>query len=163
MHSDTSRRKKVQCSVCDAWLSNRYTLKTHLLTHSSEPQKCPQCDKVSPNHHALMCHIKEVHTEAKHKCSCCDKLFKTPTALKVRFLHKIQQETFLDLKFIFNSTLRIMWPRIHGKNLTNARIARKLLFGDQICTVIKRKFIQSNGSLIKRKKSKQKECNHSLI
>lgn len=74
----------MQCEVCSAWLSNRYTLKEHMLRHNSEPQKCPQCDKISPNQHALLCHIREVHTERIHKCHLCEKTFKAAVALKVR-------------------------------------------------------------------------------
>ena len=54
MHMENSiRREKVQCQICDAWLSNRYTLKEHMVRHNSGPQKCNQCDKISPNQHAL--------------------------------------------------------------------------------------------------------------
>lgn len=54
MHTESSIRKtRVQCEICDAWLSNRYTLKDHMTRHNSGPQKCPQCDKVSPNQNAL--------------------------------------------------------------------------------------------------------------
>lgn len=96
MHADSDqseRRQKVQCTICDSWLSNRYTLKTHMQNHSSEPQKCPQCDKVSPNHHALMCHIKEVHTIPKFQCEHCDKRFKMASALKVKLIHGCYKDT----------------------------------------------------------------------
>lgn len=54
MHTENSiRRERAQCQICKAWLSNRYTLKEHLIRHNSEPQKCNQCDKISPNQHAL--------------------------------------------------------------------------------------------------------------
>lgn len=54
MHMENSiRRERAQCQICSAWLSNRYTLKEHMIRHNSEPQKCLQCDKISPNHHAL--------------------------------------------------------------------------------------------------------------
>lgn len=54
IHTDSSIRKtRVQCEICDAWLSNRYTLKDHMTRHNSGPQKCPQCDKISPNQNAL--------------------------------------------------------------------------------------------------------------
>lgn len=54
LHTENSvRRERVQCQICDAWLSNRYTLKEHMIRHNSEPQKCTQCDKISPNQHAL--------------------------------------------------------------------------------------------------------------
>lgn len=81
---NTIRRERVQCDVCGAWLSNRYTLKEHMVRHNSEPQKCPQCDKISPNSHALVCHIREVHTERKFSCHLCEKTFKAAIALKVR-------------------------------------------------------------------------------
>lgn len=54
MHKESPvRSERVQCEICDKWLSNRYTLKDHMIRHNSEPQRCSQCDKVSPNQAAL--------------------------------------------------------------------------------------------------------------
>lgn len=104
MHSENSiRRERVQCEICSAWLSNRYTLKEHMLRHKSEPRPCPQCDKVSPNQHALLCHIREVHTERSHKCHLCEKTFKAAVALKVIPNH---YEFFFE-RFLINHSLLV--------------------------------------------------------
>lgn len=54
-----------------------------MLNHTSEPRKCPHCDKISPTRNALTTHIRGVHTERTHKCHLCEKSFKAATALKV--------------------------------------------------------------------------------
>ncbi|XP_031622031.1 zinc finger protein 888-like [Contarinia nasturtii] len=83
MHMENSiRRERAQCQICSAWLSNRYTLKDHMMRHNSEPQKCSQCDKISPNQHALLCHVREVHCERIYRCHLCEKTFKAAVALK---------------------------------------------------------------------------------
>lgn len=82
-YSNSVRRTQVQCELCHSWLSNRYALKAHMLRHTSEPKKCPQCDKISPNANALSSHIREVHADRIHKCHLCEKSFKAAVALKV--------------------------------------------------------------------------------
>lgn len=83
MHMENSiRRERAQCQICGTWLSNRYTLKEHMIRHNSEPQKCNQCDKISPNQHALLCHIREVHCDRIFNCHLCSKTFKAAVALK---------------------------------------------------------------------------------
>lgn len=37
---------------------SRHTLKTHMLNHTSEPKKCPYCEKISPTRNALTIHIR---------------------------------------------------------------------------------------------------------
>lgn len=60
------RSERVQCEICDAWLSNRYILKEHMSRHNSEPQKCSQCDKISPNQAAL-CELNGLFSAAIEK------------------------------------------------------------------------------------------------
>ncbi|XP_055314289.1 transcription factor grauzone-like isoform X2 [Sitodiplosis mosellana] len=81
-HTSRSSKPKWQCNVCNGWYSNQYKLAKHKLTHDSEPQKCNQCDKISPNPNALKQHIRMVHCELKFKCHLCEKSFKSQATLK---------------------------------------------------------------------------------
>lgn len=45
---------RVNCKICNASLS-QFSLYAHMQNiHSSKPQKCPHCDKISPNKAALV-------------------------------------------------------------------------------------------------------------
>lgn len=45
---------RVKCKICNASLS-QFSLYAHMQNiHSSKPQKCPHCDKISPNKAALV-------------------------------------------------------------------------------------------------------------
>lgn len=76
-------KQKFQCDVCSKWYASKGILTTHKLTHSSGPQKCTLCDKISPTAAALNCHMRAVHVEAKYNCHLCEKTFKLAPALKV--------------------------------------------------------------------------------
>lgn len=79
--------QKFQCEICNAVLSNKGSFQTHVNKHSSELQKCPHCEKISPNPNALNQHIKLLHLiQPTHKCNLCDKSFKVITSLKVCFI-----------------------------------------------------------------------------
>lgn len=46
---------RVKCKICNASLS-QFSLYAHMQNiHSSKPQKCPHCEKISPNKAALVC------------------------------------------------------------------------------------------------------------
>ena len=49
---------------------------------------CPTCNKVIRNKRLLAQHIRSVHCELKHKCTLCDKAFKSPKNLKVKTIDK---------------------------------------------------------------------------
>lgn len=85
VHSPDGKPRPIfKCEICDATLTNQYTLKTHMIKHSSDPKKCPHCYKLSPNEEALNQHIKKNHWQKPiHKCNLCDKSFKEITSLKV--------------------------------------------------------------------------------
>lgn len=99
------KSQKFKCDICDAWLTNRYTLKTHMLNHSADPIKCPHCDKMSPNSGALNQHIQKFHLQQPiHKCNLCGKSFKELTSLRVNSLNilfKLNVPT-LNVNFIFS-------------------------------------------------------------
>lgn len=45
---------RVKCKICNASLS-QFSLYAHMQNiHTSKPQKCPHCDKISPNKAALV-------------------------------------------------------------------------------------------------------------
>lgn len=83
-HVDSAARDRLQCNVCQKWLSNCYSLKAHLKLHSSEPLECPYCNQYKPNKATLRKHIKLVHNmDNSLLCRFCDKAFKTSMALSV--------------------------------------------------------------------------------
>lgn len=106
-YANSVRRTQVQCELCHSWLSNRYALKAHMLRHTSEPKKCPQCDKISPNANALSSHIREVHAERIHKCHLCEKAFKAAVALKVTKRIRVGL-TFIVLSRLFGCSVVLM-------------------------------------------------------
>lgn len=92
MHSDDAAKDQHQCNICQKWLSNQYVLKAHMERHTSEPQQCPHCDKVSPNRGALGQHIHHMHgpaAKATYTCHLCAKSFKVANALKVDMLDEL--------------------------------------------------------------------------
>lgn len=94
-HDRTKKKRKFQCNICHSRFRLQYGLATHMLTHNSEPQKCDQCDKVSPNANALKLHIRAVHGESKFKCHLCGKKFKLPSMLKVCAVHIVHIPTVI--------------------------------------------------------------------
>lgn len=64
-------------------LKNPTSLRKHINRHNSTKVKCTFCDKIAPNKSALGQHIKNVHSEATHKCGFCEKAFKKAINLKV--------------------------------------------------------------------------------
>lgn len=53
IHEEKVAKPPVKCGVCGTWLKDGYKLKTHMLIHTSEPQKCHICGKFSPTPSAL--------------------------------------------------------------------------------------------------------------
>lgn len=74
-----------QCNICQKRFKSKGTLHSHKYTHSSGPQKCTQCDKISPNINALRTHVRSVHCDSIYKCHICEKSFKLQTLLRVTF------------------------------------------------------------------------------
>lgn len=83
-NAEMANQRRVQCTMCEKWVSSKEELKRHMKRHTDQPMKCPYCDKMSPNRLALNCHVKGVHEyQAIFKCNLCDKTFKRAVALKV--------------------------------------------------------------------------------
>lgn len=76
----------VQCEVCGQWLSDKYVLRLHMERHDDpKTYTCDLCGKEAPSRLAMNAHYRYHHTnsEPMHKCSVCDKAFKTPRSLRV--------------------------------------------------------------------------------
>lgn len=65
-------------------LKHEVGLRKHLMRHKDDYVNCPICKKVVQNKQSLNSHIRRVHGERRHRCTLCDKLFKTPKNLKVK-------------------------------------------------------------------------------
>lgn len=52
--------------------------------HTTGPQKCNQCDRISANANALKAHIRQVHDAPDFKCHLCEKSCKSKDSLKVK-------------------------------------------------------------------------------
>lgn len=100
-HEDIKKPKeKFQCKECQKWLSSQGSLFSHMQRHNSEPQKCDQCDKVSPNIAALKMHVRAVHCESNFKCHICGKTFKLGPTLAV-FIKHIFKSIILESSTFF--------------------------------------------------------------
>lgn len=74
-----------KCSICGKFYANRYTLKTHMETHSKKKgaSYCPYCKKGLKKKTRLQAHLK-----ACHECHVCNIMFKT----KLEKASHIEQE-----------------------------------------------------------------------
>ncbi|XP_058976052.1 oocyte zinc finger protein XlCOF7.1 isoform X17 [Musca domestica] len=90
-------RDPVQCNYCGNLYSTRASLQRHMLNMHvliDVEHRCEICGFVSSTREAKRKHIQFRHNPIKrHKCSMCDKAFKTPTLLK----EHIATHTGIDL------------------------------------------------------------------
>ena len=72
-------RKCYQCPTCNKSFTTRFSLNTHVATHSDiKPYECPHagCGKCFRTKSALSTHINITHAESKqHVCNICGKSF----------------------------------------------------------------------------------------
>lgn len=73
---------KLQCSICGAWLKNKYCMQSHMKRHTDGSVACPLCSHVAPNRRALQMHRNFKHTDPKFKCQMCQKPFKTTKQMR---------------------------------------------------------------------------------
>lgn len=96
---------RTQCTYCDKWYSTRALMLMHALNmHRTAglEHRCDICGHVSSTRSALTQHKRFKHDlERKHKCSYCEKAFKTPTQLKVSSIVVVFQ-TNVRLFFLFS-------------------------------------------------------------
>ncbi|XP_045490668.1 gastrula zinc finger protein XlCGF7.1 isoform X2 [Pieris rapae] len=75
-YNNTKAERQHQCTICGKFMSSRYRLRTHLVTHTKErPFSCNQCDKSFSLSETLNVH-KRTHTgEKPFHCGTCGKGF----------------------------------------------------------------------------------------
>lgn len=92
----------VSCDVCGLLLANKHSLKQHkLMVHPEGGKKeftCPVCAKISPNLKAHKKHVQYNHEWGyDHKCTMCEKAFKTAHTLTVN----IKKKQLFSIIFFF--------------------------------------------------------------
>ena len=61
---DDERSRKMQCKVCDKWISSENNMKGHQNMHMGiKPFKCTYCDRSYQNRGNMKSHCKEAHAE----------------------------------------------------------------------------------------------------
>ncbi|XP_055314291.1 zinc finger protein 665-like [Sitodiplosis mosellana] len=102
-------RPKFQCNICQAWYATKGILKTHQLMHTTGPQKCNQCGRMSANLNALKSHIRQVHCAPDFKCHLCDKICKSKDSLKSHIGTHLNEKhykcTYCDETFIWRTNM----------------------------------------------------------
>ncbi|XP_055707149.1 zinc finger protein OZF-like [Phlebotomus papatasi] len=80
----SQREPRVPCTVCGKMFKHRIAMRKHMQRHNtSGPLECPICQRVAPNRPALTEHIKYKHKALRvHKCTLCERSFKTALSLK---------------------------------------------------------------------------------
>uniref|UniRef100_A0A1B0CLJ8 Putative transcription factor grauzone-like protein n=1 Tax=Lutzomyia longipalpis TaxID=7200 RepID=A0A1B0CLJ8_LUTLO len=75
---------RVPCTVCGKMFKHRIAMRKHMQRHNtSGPLECPICQRMAPNKPALTEHIKYKHKAQRvHKCTLCERSFKTALSLK---------------------------------------------------------------------------------
>ncbi|XP_031622017.1 transcription factor grauzone-like [Contarinia nasturtii] len=133
MHTSNDKPQQVfKCEICNTSLTNQYILKTHMLKHSSDPQKCPHCYKLSPNENALSQHIKKNHlAKPIHKCTICEKSFKDITSLKshtaIHTGEKMFRCSYCPEEFIWRSNMYVHQKKMHPAEWSERKNRRQTI------------------------------------
>ncbi|XP_055314011.1 zinc finger protein 729-like [Sitodiplosis mosellana] len=102
-------KPKFQCDICKGWYTSKGILKAHKMKHDAEPQKCSQCDKITPNPHALEQHIRRNHSDTILNCHLCEKSFKLPASLRdhiaTHLNNKSHKCTYCDMTFVWRQNM----------------------------------------------------------
>lgn len=97
MHLGTFEVERVQCTLCLAWLTNKYCLRQHMRrihTNADEVVSCEICGRAQRNQVMLRHHMTRAHGESRFECDVCFKKFKRPHHMRE---HKAIHHTGEDL------------------------------------------------------------------
>ncbi|EAT46555.1 AAEL002279-PA [Aedes aegypti] len=97
MHLGTFEAERVQCTLCMAWLTNKYCLRQHtrrIHTNADEVVSCEICGRAQRNQVMLRHHMTRAHGESRFECDVCFKKFKRPHHMRE---HKAIHHTGEDL------------------------------------------------------------------
>lgn len=80
-------QEKLQCDICKAWLSNKFSIRKHMsLRHIEKPVECPLCMKMFANTNSLRSHKRlfhDIEMKQRFKCVVCGKGFRDKHNLRV--------------------------------------------------------------------------------
>lgn len=96
-----NRKRDIKCQLCVYCTDNKHHFREHLLRHQKYDQrlttnpelvKCIKCPALLKNDRSLKIHEKHVHSNTKHTCQICQKLFKTKQILKnhLKLVHMLE-------------------------------------------------------------------------
>lgn len=127
---------KAQCNYCGKWYATRQHMLAHVYnmhTAADIEHRCDLCGFCASSPSALYQHKRFRHDpEKKHKCSVCDKSFKTRVQLKVSLKQtKFRTQARKDL-IIFQSHYRSIRPPIPELICTSVPIVIRHLNSNRI-------------------------------
>ncbi|XP_073812574.1 uncharacterized protein isoform X18 [Musca autumnalis] len=122
-------KKPAQCNICDKWFVTRDNMRWHrfnMHTAADVEHRCDVCGFVASSPSALYQHNRFKHDpEKKHKCTACEKAFKT----RKQLIEHMATHTGIDLykcpccdkSFKFQSNYTNHLKRIHPEEFANKK------------------------------------------
>ena len=86
--------KTFQCTQCNKYFSNKYTLAKHMMKHDGKDFKCSYCEKSFLRNGELLRHMTVHKDEGIYQCSKCDMSYITNSDLISHMAMHIDKESF---------------------------------------------------------------------
>ncbi|KAH7703397.1 Protein kinase [Aphelenchoides avenae] len=80
-HKQVHSERTFECLVCGKTMPQRSSYR-HMKTHTGQPCECDVCGSIHPNPRSLARHKRSAHSEAKHRCEHCGKVFSWASDLR---------------------------------------------------------------------------------
>lgn len=92
--ADSTEMPRIKCESCPSTFKTMGALRRHMPMHQILPEElqCPHCPKKLPNKHLMNAHVSNRHNYKVYHCDLCEREFRYPLELEVRFVsaHLIQ-------------------------------------------------------------------------